>query len=834
MRAPAAFAAIPLLVGSGTALILWPRLGADVVLAGTGASALALTAAVASDDSRSVCISLITGFLAAGLTLGLIAAEHAYRPPLAAWHDARSSLEPVVLEGILLEDAALTPFGASITVDVDRVESQRITGGVRLSVGGALADTAAGEWRRGRHIRVTATLRTPSDYSDPGVPQLTRSLARRGVCLVGNVKSASLVERLSDASFTLEMAGAVRAWARRRLSIAVGPSSERSAAVTTAILIGDRSRLSKDDERRLQEAGTYHVIAISGGNVAVVTFLLMLAGRALFLPGALAAGATIVALLFYALITGPTHSVERAVTAAVIFLCARLFDHRGPPLNALAVAALFGVARSPVAILDPGFILSFGATLGILVGAPLALKRKPQHGPPWVKTALQAVGRAALTILTATVCAELVLMPVSASLFGRVTFAGLLLNFLAIPLMTIVQVAGAAALVTPDTWSAFQRAVVLAVHSSASGLVDSARLVEIAPWLTSGVSPPAWPLVALYYVALIAAISRRLRPRAAPCVAALIVLMLAGPDALARDTVRPSRAALRVVVLDVGQGDATVVSFAGGRAVLVDAGGVAPLSMPDADADAAFDVGARVVVPALRALGATRLEALVLTHGDPDHILGAPAVLREITIRSIWEGVPVPPHAGLHTIRAHSNRAGATWRTVQAGDREQFGDVELRVLHPPLPDWERQRVRNEDSVVIELRVGVVSIVLAGDIGSEGERAILSRLERGRLTVLKAGHHGSATSSTQEFLSATQPAAVIFSAGRDNRFGHPHWTVLDRFEALGSAIFRTDQDGAVFVETDGDVVEVHGWTGRAVAIQRRIAVNSQPPTSNFQK
>jgi competence protein ComEC len=101
-------------------------------------------------------------------------------------------------------------------------------------------------------------------------------------------------------------------------------------------------------------------------------------------------------------------------------------------------------------------------------------------------------------------------------------------------------------------------------------------------------------------------------------------------------------------------------------------------------------------------------------------------------------------------------------------------------------------------------------------------------------VLKAGHHGSATSSTQEFLSATQPAAVIFSAGRDNRFGHPHWTVLDRFEALGSAIFRTDQDGAVFVETDGDVVEVRGWTGRAVAIQRRIAVNSQPPTSNFQK
>jgi competence protein ComEC len=151
-----------------------------------------------------------------------------------------------------------------------------------------------------------------------------------------------------------------------------------------------------------------------------------------------------------------------------------------------------------------------------------------------------------------------------------------------------------------------------------------------------------------------------------------------------------------------------------------------------------------------------------------------------------------------------------TWRTVRAGDEERHGAVTLRVLHPPPPDWERQRVRNDDSVVIELRVGRVSIVLPGDIGKEGEQAILPRLERGRLVVLKAPHHGSATSSTPALLDVLQPAAVIFSTGRNNRFGHPHPAVVERYRRMGTAMFNTAQDGAVMVESDGERVEVKGW------------------------
>jgi competence protein ComEC len=156
---------------------------------------------------------------------------------------------------------------------------------------------------------------------------------------------------------------------------------------------------------------------------------------------------------------------------------------------------------------------------------------------------------------------------------------------------------------------------------------------------------------------------------------------------------------------------------------------------------------------------------------------------------------------------------GTVWRTLRPGDTERAGGAEIRVLHPPPPDWERQRVRNDDSVVLEVRYRDVSVLLPGDIGSDVERALIPALDLAPVVVLKAAHHGSATSSSEAFIDATKPAAVIFSAGTNNRFGHPAKAVVERFARRGVEMFNTADDGAVFVETDGRKVEVKGWSGR---------------------
>jgi competence protein ComEC len=260
-----------------------------------------------------------------------------------------------------------------------------------------------------------------------------------------------------------------------------------------------------------------------------------------------------------------------------------------------------------------------------------------------------------------------------------------------------------------------------------------------------------------------------------------------------------TRGRLRVTVLDVGQGDATLVQTPDGRALLVDAGGL--------PGGARFDIGERVVAPAAWHLGVRRLEAIVVTHGDPDHADGVPSVLEMIPPRELWEGIPVAGHRSLLAIERGAARRRVGRTRVRAGDAFRFGAVSVEVLHPPPPDWERRRVRNDDSVVLDVRLGAVSIVLTGDISGEIEESLVPRLRPADVRALKVSHHGSATSTSAAFVGALRPRVAIVSCGRGNRFGHPAPVVIDRLESAGSAIYRTDRDGTVTLETDGKTVRV---------------------------
>jgi competence protein ComEC len=817
VRTPASLVALPLLIGVSAGLLLYDLAPDSLALCTAGAALLSCVAACGSfgnEDTPGVLAAVVLGCLFSGASLGLSAARAAYAPDLLTWFQARPELEqgdPVVIEGILRDDASPGAIGVSLTIDVIRVSSRALRGGVRLSIGGALPGAAIAGWRAGRAVRLPAILRIPAVYGDPGVPDEVRSLARRGIVLVGSVKSASLVEVMAKGNTVEEAAASARSWARSRLATYVGRWSTDSGAIAAAILIGDRSGLSDDDQRRLQEAGTYHVIAISGGNIAILTAIVLMALRVARVPARAAAAVAIVLLVFYGQLTGSSASVSRAVTAASVYLAGRILDHRGPPLNALAVAAIAGMALTPVAVLDAGFILSFGATLGILL---VASRIVPRFAAGRKRTAPRrlavAVASAAAALFGATVSAELALAPVSAVVFSRITFAGLLLNFAAIPLMAIVQGGSMVTLAAAPFAAEAARAAGYVTHLAAYSLVQSARLVDVAPWLSRDVAPPSWSLIGVYYGCGAACLVSPRLVRAG--IAGIVVsgaIMLIGPAALTRSVVPPAAPGqLRVVFLDVGQGDSTMVRMPDGRVMLVDTGGVA---------GSTFDIGERVVAPALRAAGVRSLDTLVITHGDPDHLGGAPAIMRHFDPRVVWEGVPVPPHVKLRELAAAAAAASASWRTVQAGDRERNGPVEIRVLHPPPPEWERQRIRNDDSIVLELRMGDVSIVLPGDIGAEGERAIRPAL--GPLAIVKAPHHGSATSSSVQFVRAAHPSAVVFSAGRGNHFGHPAPVVVGRYRDAGAVMFRTDVDGAVVLDTDGRSVEISTWSGRHVTLRR---------------
>ena len=256
MRIPAVLAAAPVVAASAAGVLLAGAISDHLIVAAAGASVIALIAAagfLALGVEAGVVLAVVIGYAAAGFSSGVSVTRSLYAPPPASWFHAHAgdASDPVTLVGVLRDDASRMESGVVMTLDVVRVAERPTSGGVRIGVGGTPPTEAVEQWRAGRTLRVSALLRSPTTFRNPGVPDEIRALALRGIALNGTAKSAALVEVIREADPVAEAAGAVRRMVRRVLATYVGPFGARSSAIAAAILIGDRSGLSDDDERRL-------------------------------------------------------------------------------------------------------------------------------------------------------------------------------------------------------------------------------------------------------------------------------------------------------------------------------------------------------------------------------------------------------------------------------------------------------------------------------------------------------------------------------------------------------------------------------------------------------
>jgi competence protein ComEC len=437
---------------------------------------------------------------------------------------------------------------------------------------------------------------------------------------------------------------------------------------------------------------------------------------------------------------------------AGLYLGARALDHRSSPWHALAFTAAVIVWIRPLDVRDAGFILTFGATAALLEAARRAAvaitattgpgaaspsstssfaastgsyqvltagsrQASPSKSPPVAPSVFSATSQRVvywlITSLLASTAVEVALMPVGAWAFSRVTSAGLLLNLAAVPLMGLVQIGGMVvscfgsveSIAGPAGWIA---------HAAASGLVDSARLLDVAPWLATRVPAPSLVLVALYYLGLaVAMLTRGVRRMCGVSLLLAAALAIATGQPAGWLSAAGSEDTLRVTFFDVGQGDSTLVQFPDRSTLLIDTGGI-PFG------SGSFDIGSRVLAPALWAFGIRNLDAVLLTHGDPDHIGGASSIIADFAPAQVWQGIPVVDHVPLRDVLDEARDGRALVEQRRAGEKIPIGGAIVRVLHPPLPDWERPRVRNDDSVVLEVSYGDVAVLLLGDVGADVE------------------------------------------------------------------------------------------------------------------
>ena len=552
--------------------------------------------------------------------------------------------------------------------------------------------------------------------------------------------------------------------------------------------------------------------------------------------------------LAYAALTGFGEPTQRALGMTAVFLVASLFARNREPLNALGAAVLVMLVWSPQSLFDTSFqmtVLAIVAILGMAVPlgertvlrharvtrevfkrprrhfAPAAAQlrlmlemwgeafgaifgRPARRLPAFATRLVLGVGELALIGLVA----ELVMVLPMAIYFHRAAVFALPANMLVIPVIAVLVPAAVAtfvlALVSP--WMALApgaaTAVLLHAMTFAIGLISRLQAADIRvpgpAWYVTCVALAAWGLGCWAvrhsgWGALATALGLP-----------LIAMLVLWPEPLIFHS-----GALELTALDVGQGDSLLAVSPGGATMLIDAGG--PIgSHGQAETVANFDVGDEVVGPYLWTRRIRRLDVVVLSHAHTDHMGGMPAILEAFRPRELWVGVD--PRSDLYrALLVQAARLGVQVRHLHAGDRLDWGGLQVGVLGPPVGYLNPGAPRNDDSVVLHLQFGQSSVLLEGDAERPSEDAMLAAGLVQPVTLLKVGHHGSKTSSNPEFLAAVRPREAVISVGRHNTFGHPRAEVVARFADLGTHLFRTDEFGLTtfILSSDGRIREIVG-------------------------
>lgn len=734
-----------------------------------GSAALAAGALLAPRPLVRAALAALAAFAAGALALG-VRLEQARAGPETGFE--------ATLEGRVGELARLGHEVRATLHEVVRIDErdpplpERIELWSGLPAGGraALAGAVPGD-----RVRVRARLRPPGGLRNPGGRDVARALARRGIGARAQLVHPDLFVPLAKGGGGLRRLHALRQRVAGRLA-ATGPGG----ALLQALALGDRSGLGVETRAAFGRLGVSHLLAVSGLHLALVAAAVYALARHIAMRSARLAARGDVrrpALLLaatgavgYALLAGWGVPVRRALIvlgALVLGLARRRPSRRGHPL---AAAALWILAREPAALFEAGTQLSFAASAALL----LATRREDEPD--------QGAGgrlRRALGVSSAAICAT---APIAASGIGVAAPAALGANLVLVPWTTFVLLPAALLSVPLATLDgeAARLALVPCERVAAATLQAVAVVADLVPAPHLALRPgPPWIAVALA-AGLLALLVRSLVVRVVAALAIPALLSVAPPA-----RVRPEPP--RVVFLDVGQGDATLVQ--GRRAALLVDGG---LALPGG-----LDLGRQAVLPALAALGVRRLALVVATHADADHRGGLAAVLDAVPVGRLWLPRGAQADPAFDGLRDVAGRRGIPVQERGAGDpSEPFGDLWVEPLWPP--DETPGLAGNDRSLVLRVSVAGHRVLLPGDLEAGAEQALFASEADVRADILKLAHHGSHTSSGAAWLSAVGAEVAVASAPCAGRFAMPHPEVVQRVRDVHASLWWTGRDGAVLL------------------------------------
>lgn len=645
----------------------------------------------------------------------------------------------------------------------------------RGGAAGVLPRVSAGErWQ------FVVRLKRPHGFANPNGFDYEAFLLERGIRATGYIRPRSDARRLQPLvdtpAYWIER---VRERLRERIHAVLGEAP--TAGVVAALAMGDQRAIPPEQWQVYTRTGVNHLMSISGLHVTMLSGLAFMLVNALWrrsarltlaLPAVKAAAvAGLLTALAYALLAGFAIPAQRTVFMLAVVAAALWSGYAAGATRVLCWALLVVTVMDPWAVLAPGFWLSFGAVAVIMLVSGGRLQ--PAH---WLVT----WGRVQWAV-------TLALVPLLLAMFQQVSVISPVANALAIPVVSLVVVPLALAGLVPPL-DALLHLSQWVMHGCMMAL-EWLSALPAAAWEQH--APPPWTVIAALAGAVWMLLPRGFPARWLGITAFLPMFMIAPAP--------PADGVARITVLDVGQGLAVAVQTRN-HALLFDTG---PAFGPTADS------GNRIIVPYLRAAGIRRLDALIVSHDDADHTGGALSVLQAVPVTTMLSSLPDLDPLILIAAQEQRCRAGQQWT---------WDGVRFDMLHPEAASDGGARIKNNDrGCVLKITTAGGSALIPADIERRSEQALLETIPAAlRADVLIAPHHGSRTSSTAEFVQAVAPRAVIFPVGYRNRFKHPHPEVVARYQQLGSALYRTDDGGAIsFALQEGKPMVVSRYRDRYV-------------------
>jgi len=698
-----------------------------------------------------------------------------------------------------------------------------VTGNILISVSGRV-DLAYNDL-----VKINSRLRKPHNFQNFGGFDYERYLRLDGIFVRGNINNPTdlIVLRSAENKSWKQRLAAFRQEIKEHIALnSVSPQRE----IIQALSIGISKEITPEIREEFSTTGIAHLLAISGFHIGIIAALFYFLAFNLFRlsPSLLlryngvkmASLATVIPIVFFALIAGTSPSVTRATIMVLTFIIALFLKRHSNIYNVIALAALIILTFSPAALFSISFQLSFGAVLAIVfISPPLGERffpyRRKEERTGW-RLRIAKIKRGALLTLAATISATIGVSPLLALHFNKISLVSIPANIFIIPIMGFLGIPLCAAIPFTILFSSTLAGFFIeAANWVISVSIAINRFFAMLPYASLYLATPKLWEIATYYLLIIIVvlgIGRKISRKATTMGVALCLSFFIANFSL-NAYLRSTEKSLRLDVFDVASGNAVLLRIPPNKTMLVDGGGIYGSS---------FDIGKMVVAPALWREGITKIDYMVLSHPHPDHLDGLVFIAKAFRIGEVWKNGDDAPTESYREFLDTLKRQRIPLKVIgTAGHEQKMGKGSAYIL-PRKGQGEgnaketKKRTNidivNEKALVVKIVFGNSSVLLPSDI-SCWEEAKLIEQDKGILKsqILLVPHHGSRFSSSEAFVEAVAPKIAIITCGYLNSFGHPSPEVLARYARYGVRVLRSDEDGQVSIKTDGHKIEVRSFT-----------------------